>query len=99
MDKFYINGRELHMMGEFVCVAWNIKEIKHSNTVAGVYRVAFDRLSEPYIDFVDVRRNQGDFYLDKDSPVEGGLSADFAKQIYDELGRAIDYIEEIIDGE
>ena len=65
----------------------------------GMYQVTYDRRSKPYIDFVDVRQNQGEFYLDEDSPVEGGLSANFAKQIYEELGKAIDYMEEIVEGE
>lgn len=86
--------RELHMVGEYACVAWHIK-----TTVSTIYHenkeiktTTFIKTSKPYIDFVYVCE---DDWVNEDSPVDGGMSFDFAIQIRDELTAAIDYLVKI----
>ncbi len=97
MDKYYIGGREFHMAGEFVCVAWNAREVEQQNIDEVTYGVTIKRISRPYIDFIDIRHDDDwdEFHLDEDSPVKGGLTLGFAKQIYKELGVAIEYLESL----
>lgn len=46
----------------------------------------------PYISFLTVREDRGDYYQDEDSPVEGGLSPVEALEIAEELKRAVNYL-------
>ena len=87
---------ELHMIGEYVAVRWNLKkeqrELKGDDGLT--YKaVAYVRSSGPYISFASIRKINGEEFVDEDSPVDGGISAEFAKEILPELQWAIDYID------
>jgi hypothetical protein len=81
-----------------VAVCWNIhkalKSLKGEDGLvykAEVWERAKD--SKPYIDFVSVREYEKEEFVEsEDSPVDGGLSIDFAQSIADELYRAIKYV-------
>lgn len=89
------SDRELHMVGEFVAVAWNLKTVTKSVTQDGIEYTAKtkERKGKPYIDFVWLREDSnGGFYEDEDSPVDGGFDPSSATSLIQELQAAIDYI-------
>lgn len=96
---FYLPEAELHMMGESIAVRWNVRIERKTSIISGrrIIEDAFVRDDAPYISFVDVRHDtrSGEDYLSEDSPVDGGIGLEFAKQIYSDLGRAIAYLEQM----
>jgi len=89
--------QEVIMFGDYVGVCWNLKEVEESITVEGSTYKAFkwkrtDQI--PYIDFLNIREDAEGPYAKEDSPVEGGVSVDMAKDLVMELKLAVEYIEE-----
>lgn len=99
--KIYIldeSEKEVHMFGNSVGVCWNLEEDeKHLKGKDGiVYKAKVKiRSGDPYIDFVNIRERDGEFYEDEDSSVAGGISIEFAKKILGELQLALEYIESL----
>lgn len=99
---YHLAEREVHMVGDYVGVCWNTKKVRQQKSIiengvtyhAEVKKVV--REGRPYIDFLYLRKDEfaGEVYADKDSPVEGGISAKFARQIAAELLVAADYLEQ-----
>jgi hypothetical protein len=91
--------RELHMMGDCVAVCWNLRNEIVNRLINGVQfsGVKKVRYGNPYIDFVtvDVDSHTGQNYENDDSSVAGGISPEYAKQIVEELQRAIEYIKTV----
>lgn len=97
MTQIVITYRELHVIGEYVAVCWNlVPGPTQTCVIDGVEYTAKPRVrsGKPYIDFVTLRReSDGKAYEDDDIPVVGGISLAFARQIATELERAIAYLE------
>lgn len=93
MKKFWNDDgeQEVHLIGEYVGVAWNFDWV---NVPVGTNR---KRSSEPYIcawRVYDIDANGiGD--VDEDGPLNHGMDLNFARQIHKELGKAIEYLEEM----
>ena len=98
MREIFVESRELHFPddNDYVCVGWNTKTKSPPPGVPGEVKV--ERTSNPYIDFVIIRKFQDTSMVGEDSPMAGGLMLNFAQKMHDELGRAIKYLEEVIDG-
>jgi hypothetical protein len=99
--KIYLLERELHFpkngdgFNRYVAVAWQLKEESakdhQGDTVITTTRKV--RVGEPYIRFTMLREFSNGFAEDEDSPVAGGLSLVFAKEIARELELACVYLE------
>lgn len=95
------NGhREVMMMGQYVAVCWpghyEFEKIDECYSTEKWQRSHNKWHPYGYIDFVWLREDpDGGFYEDEDSPVEGGLDPDVARQIAAELIKAADYIESL----
>lgn len=74
---------ELHMLGDIVCVRWNMTQ-----TPTG-----WVREGGPYIDFVELRYDEewGVRYISDYSPVEGGIGFDIVAKVAGELQGALQY--------
>jgi hypothetical protein len=83
------DGIEAHTMGEYVAVCWRLKQVKTQRSIT------YERSGEPYIDFIDVREHNGEYYCDEDSPVQGGITPHEALQVAEELQRAYEYLKEM----
>lgn len=101
--KIYQTHREIHMIGDYVAVCWNTKQEKR--TIKGEDGLTYDAkvnvrchgpYDRPYIDFVTVLETDEGCYEDDDSPVDGGISANAAEQIAQELIEAAAYLREQI---
>jgi len=93
---YFVNEKEVHMVGDSVGVCWNLteekKQIKGEDGLTYVAKINI-RSGKPYINFVSiVKTGKGNFYEDEDSSVVGGIEVEFAKKIVDELKLAIEYI-------
>lgn len=91
----YQTHRELHVLGDYVAVAWNSK--KEKRAIEGEDGLTYQaivpvRNSAPYIDFVAIRFYGTECYEDEDSPAKGGLNVRAAEQIVKELTEAIAYL-------
>ncbi len=95
--------KEAHMIGSYVGVCWNIRRRNEIRTIIGADGLTYtataeiwERYGDPYIDFLEVLQgNSGEYYGDEDSPVQGGMSIDFAQLIVSELNSAIAYLQSI----
>jgi hypothetical protein len=94
---YHLAEKEVHMVGDYVGVVWPTKEQKKA--LPGydglIYHAPVNvRSGDPYIDFLTIRKDdrRDEFYEDEDSPADGGLSMDTAKQMAEELLRAVEYI-------
>ena len=101
ITSYQFEGREIHMVGDYVGVVWNTKPQKKtvkddSGTVYTAY-LQF-RYGEPYIDFVSIRhsRDNDEAWEDEDSPVDGGLGLEKSIRLSEELTLAIEYLSTII---
>lgn len=86
----------LHIIGGYVCVVQNSTEERSQIVSGGQCWHSTRRVprGDPYIAFKDVRQDRdGTYYTDDDSPVDGGFDTAAAKQIAEELGKAIAYLE------
>ena len=101
-------GKEAHFPGDntAVAVCWNVHRVEKKIEGADglTYKAeVWERSPSPhgnkepqaYIDFVTVREDGEDTWEDEDSPVDGGLSIEFAEKIAKELVRAIQYTKEM----
>jgi len=94
--KKYQTHREIHMIGDYVAVAWNTREerreIKGEDGLT--YKATVQvRSGRPYIDFVTVEETKsGECYENEDSPVDGGISVNAAEQVARELIEAAAYL-------
>lgn len=87
----------VHMVGKYVAVCCNMKsKIKTIIDEGREYdtKICVPDLSSPYIDFIDLRSDYGEWYVDEDSPVEGGLSPEIAEKVAAELLLAVEYMRE-----
>ncbi len=96
--QFPDNGREVHMMGNYVGVCFRIEKqttrTREGNRIITVDTWSKEEYPMPYIDFIRIGYdNKDEPYIDDDSPVSGGLSAKEADQIINELKMAVNYIE------
>jgi hypothetical protein len=97
-DRSY--NRFLWMVGDMVAVCVHTREWKEKKLVeiaGAAYPIDIDladAVDRPlYIDFVTIRGDdEGDIWVSEDSPVRGGLSPQDAKDLIDELGKAIELI-------
>lgn len=97
-------NKEAHMIGSYVGVCWNIRKRTEIRTIIGEDGLTYtataelwERYGDPYIDFLEVLQGEGGkFYEDEDSPVQGGMTVDFARLIASELNSAIVYLQSII---
>ena len=96
MVIYYLDEKEVHMMGDYVGVVWNTRDVttktidaqgRHITTTEGVRNG-----SPPYIDFLRIRDADSDPYEDDDSPVSGGLTLKEAAKIAQELLLAVEYL-------
>ena len=93
MKKFWNDNNEqrVHMVGEYVGVCCNFDWEQSSD---GMIR---KKTGTPYIDAWKVygidQNGIGD--VGRDHPLQGGLQLDLAKQIHNELGAAIEYLESL----
>lgn len=96
MKEYTIDDREIHMVGEYVGVAWNLRyekrKIKGEDGLTYTADVPL-RDSGPYIDFFSIRGEEDDWWVDEDSPVEGGIYANMARSVAAELLVAAEYLE------
>lgn len=80
---------EVHVMGNYVCVCWGFTSVRDA---AGLRLVKRDYC---YIDFCLVREtSSGEYYLDEDNPMEGGINSAIALEVIEELKKATEYIKE-----
>lgn len=92
---------ELHVIGDFVAVAWNLRRsevVERSAdglTEQRVTRLGRDPLQRPYIVFESVRVYQGRAYCREHSTVEGGISPADAIAVRAELLAAVQYLERL----
>ena len=100
---YFLNEREIHLIGDAVAICWNVRfqkcEIIGDD---GLVYTANRPMREtgtyggPYIDFVSIRTDgEGELYVDDDSPVAGGLTADYAEKIAQELLEAAAYLRRV----
>lgn len=90
--RFSDTEREVHMVGEYVGVCWPLKLVERSEDG---WPVSYhERGKRPYIDFVWIRQAEktGEYWIDEDSPVQGGFSVEAAEQIAKELLLAVEYM-------
>lgn len=100
MAKIYqLSEKEVHMVGDVVGVVWRTEtKTKQITGEDGLkYRAEVPvRDGEPYISFFNIREDRdGEFYEHDDSPVDGGISAEYAKKVADELLLAIEYLKTV----
>jgi len=88
----FFNDREVHMVGENVGVCWNLKRVEKETSNSITWE--FQRIGEPYIDFVWIRKDATtlEYYEDDDNIGRGGMSIRTAKTVAYELLRAVAYI-------
>lgn len=93
---YQFDETELHMVGRYVAVRWNTREIKRKikgDDGTTYTALVTERDHGPYISFVTLRESRkGEYYLDEDSPVDGGISASEAERVVKELTWAVEYI-------
>jgi hypothetical protein len=95
--------RELHFpkhgerFNHYVCFAWNLREERSSHKQGDSVITTTEkvRTGEPYITFTMVREFSDGVAEDDNSPVDGGMSLPFAKDIARELELACVYLERI----
>lgn len=95
---YYLEGKEAHILGEYVGVVWNTKRQKKTiKGEDGLEYVAYMpvRDGEPYIDFLWIREMDGEVFEDEDCPVDGGLSAKEALKVSKELVLAVEYLKTV----
>jgi hypothetical protein len=101
ITKYLLPEKEVHMVGQYVAVCWNRRTrsevIEDPVTDVTMTTETRYRDGKPYIDFMDIRldRVSGELYEDEDSPVQGGLSAEFAEEIARDLVRAVEYLRSV----
>ena len=95
IQKYILGDKEIHMMGQYVGVCWNLSKATKQVQVQGetFSRQVKHRTGKAYIDFVSIRETRtGEFYQDDDCPVDGGLNLQEAIVIKQELEAAIEYL-------
>jgi hypothetical protein len=98
MKIHFIDGREIHQIGDYVSVCWETKKeiLKKFDRVNNCeyHEHRQIRTGDPYIDFCWIREdNSGEFYVRDDSTADGGLDLTAAKQVTKELQKAVEYLE------
>ena len=101
VTSYQLDGKEVHMVGDYVGVVWNTKQQKKTvKDDSGTVYTAYVQLryGEPYIDFISVRHSSDvdEVWEDEDIPVDGGLGLDEAIKVSEELKLAIEYLSTII---
>jgi len=98
-DFIQTQNRGVHMVGDYVAVCCNLRRAVGMVIVDGVVYPSMEMvevpdLTNPYIDFVDLRKDDrtGEMYEDEDSPVDGGIDKDTAEKVAHELLEAVKYI-------
>lgn len=99
---------EIHLMGEYVSVRWNVKPEQRTSTAPSYdedglpvtvteTRTIWRRDGGPYISFACVHDDtrDGEVWVDEDDTVSGGLSAQGAAKVRGELTAALAYIEHL----
>lgn len=96
----FVDSAEIHMVGDIACVRWNSVTRKTVTVSEGrrVIEETSERSGEPYIDFVIVRSDGEENYLDDDNPVAGGLGLQDALELQTELDKAIKYLKQVTKG-
>lgn len=93
------DSMEVHMIGEYVAVCWRLKEnrveVEAGSKINRTINITYERSGEPYINFLEIREHNGEYYRDEDSPVEGGFTPREALIVAEELQRAYAYLEEM----
>jgi len=99
MKKYLIGNHEIHLPSdnEYVAVCWNgewkRQTIYKEESINFFCREEkFVRRGKPFIRFVLIRGEPDDYWLDDNSPVEGGFGLEMSSQIIDELEEAHDYL-------
>lgn len=90
---------EIHMIGEWVGVRWNLNQRKVRKDMEGedgkTYTwngVVYDRDGPPHITFPDIRERGDEVWLDDDDTISGGITVEEAEEVMRELAWAIEYI-------
>lgn len=95
--RYKLEGQqaEIHMLGDSVCVRWNLSHETKTTVIEDVTYTGnvYKRRGDPFIDFVWMRQYDNGWYIDDDSPVDGGLNPEFATALSEELKLAVQYIE------
>jgi len=92
-----LGSREAHFIGDYTAVCWNTETVKKTLKKGGVKYTAHieERCSPPYIDFINLRDEDGDtFYEDDDSPISGGIDVAKAEKLIEELKKAVVYLKD-----
>jgi hypothetical protein len=97
VKKYFTTNSEIeaHMIGSYVGVCWNIKEVEENRINLEGHRIKVItslRVGKPYISFPWI---DDDSYERSDSTVGGGLSLEQAEQVLKELQWACGYIKEV----
>jgi len=87
---YHIDGREIHQFGFYVSVVWNTKivSIQQGNGLTLIPQ----RYGTPYIAFYWIRGDEGDEWLDEDSTLDSGLTAEQAEEVTQGLLAAAAYL-------
>lgn len=100
MKEYILDYYEIHLPSgcEYAAVCWRIDREETQEVVGRRLMRTFKpvRKGVPFIDLVTIRGEEGDYWLDKNSPVAGGMYLDHARKIAKELALACDYLEEIL---
>jgi hypothetical protein len=87
------------MVGEYTAICWRTKIVAVHKMVDGIWMTgeSMERIGDPFITFVDIRHDKqtDEDYEDEDSPLMGGISAEFAQQIIKELTDAVEYMNQL----
>lgn len=87
-SKIYkVDGKEIHLFGFYVGVIWSLDTYQRIDGTP-----ISERTGAPYIGFPWIRGEDDDIWLDEDSTLDGGLSADQADEVAQGLLAAAAYI-------
>lgn len=95
-----LDDREVHIIGAETLVGFNMKRenvkvIGDNGKAIGEGTLTVPDYSKPYIFFGDIRETgSGEYFLEDECGLQGGLSADEAREISSDLFRAARYVEE-----
>ncbi len=92
---YYLPEKEVHMVGDYVGVVWNTRDVTTKTVDPQGRRVTTTervRTGTPYIDFLDIREDDGEPFENDDDPVSGGLTMKQAAKIAQELLLAVEYL-------
>ncbi len=96
---YYLEEREVHMVGDCVGVVWNTKRQKKQSQQANGQPftiIAPERDGEPYIDFVGTMEDDDEgIYEDDETAITHGMDSETALRVAKELVLAVEYLQSL----